>query len=103
MLVNFSSENVVNDFITQIKYGTYDDAKKYLSKNVKSINYIALRKLLNTELNINYLKSYYFDKENNIYSVLIINMNKQNDILHFYLIKEKDYISNLKIYKIEKE
>ncbi len=103
MLVSFNNESVVNDFIKEVRYGTYDDAKKYLSKSVKSIDYITLKKILSNELNINYLKSYYFSKNNNIHSVLIINMNKQNDILHFYLKKEKNYISNLKIYKIEKE
>ncbi len=103
MLINFSSENVVNDFIYEVACEQYDNAKKYLSKTVRGVDYGALKKILSEEFNINYLKSFYFNKKCNIHSVLIINMKKQNDILHFYLKTEKNDISNLKIYKIEKE
>ncbi len=103
MLVNFSLENVVDEFIYEVKYGTYERANNYLSNGVKSINYVALKKILSTELNINYLKPYYFKKNKKIHSILVINMNKQNEIVHFYLKEETDDISNLKIYKIEKE
>ncbi len=103
MLFSLSSENVVNDFILEVKQGTYDKAKKYLSNSVKGVDYISLKNILNNELNINYLKSFYFSKCSEIHSVLIINMNKQNNILHFYLKEEENDISKLKIYKIEKE
>ncbi len=103
MLANFKSENIVDEFIYEVKYGTFEKASTYLSNSVKTINYRTLKKILSTELNVNYLKPYYFKNNKNIHSILVINMNKQNDIVHFYLKEEKDDISNLKIYKIEKE
>lgn len=104
MSLEFYNENIIEDFIYEIKFGTNENANKYLSESI-SVNYFVLKNILctNCQLNINYLNSYYFDNSKNIKSVLIINMDKQNEILHFYLKKEKNYFSTYKIYKIEKE
>ncbi len=96
-------EYVIKDFLRELKYGTQENAKKYFTKKIKKANIDELKEILKEELNVSYLKCYYYNKEYIRQSILVINEYKQNEIVHFYLKREETDVSNYKIYKIEKE
>lgn len=105
----FKDEGVVQSFLDAVKKQPIDDAKIYLSKRFKAgslMDLNELKRLLDDYGRYKYLHNSVSaaDYENfRINSVLIMNNEYKNSILHLYLIKEPDKYGNWKIYGIERE
>lgn len=105
----FKDEGVVQNFLEAVKKQQIDDAKIYLSKRFKAgnlMNLDELKNLLDDYGKYKYLRNNVSatDYENfRINSILIMNNEYKNSILHLYLIKEPDKYGNWKIYGIERE
>lgn len=104
-----NDDGVVRRFLEAMKKERIDDAKIYLSKYLKAGDLMDLEEL--SRLFEGYGKYKYLrDNASNIGyenfrrdSVMIMDNEYRNSVLHLYLIKEPDKYSNWKIYGIERE
>lgn len=93
-----------DNFLNAITQKQYCEAEKYLSRTLrKDIDIKSLDDIFENERNYNKVVKVEFNKKNKKDSMLIINKNKNNDILHLYLTYEPDENSMWKIYDITKE
>ncbi len=95
---------IFDSFLTAINNQNYYEAKQYLSKDLR--NTYDIKKLystLKTEKNINSIIKLNFDNKHKKNSVLVINQNTRNNIIHMQLVYEPDENSMWKIFCITKE
>lgn len=93
-----------DNFLSAITQKKYYEAERYLSKTLRhSIDIKKLDNIFENERNYNKVIKLEFDNKYKKNSMLIINKNKKNDILHLHLTYEPDENSMWKIYEITKE
>lgn len=97
-------------FINAVTSNGLDDAKVYLSKNLKavgSLNFEELKEVFNENIEYKYLSKVRFsDLPENIVANSILVMNneiKMSSIIHVYMVKEPDMHGSWKICGIERE
>lgn len=102
--------DIVNLFIKAVANNGPDDAKVYLSKNLKavgSLDFEELKKVFNGNIAYKYLSKVRFSHlPENIVTNSILVMNnaiQKNSIIHVYMVKEPDMHGSWKICGIERE
>ncbi|MDR1067388.1 MAG: hypothetical protein LBL35_08180 [Clostridiales bacterium] len=101
------TDNTVKRFVEALSKSMFDDAKAYISKNfINDFNFDEMSLYFNSENNYKTLiKAEFSERPKNCVtnSILVLNDDSRNSILHVYLIKEPDGFGNWKICGIEKE
>jgi hypothetical protein len=101
------TDDTVKCFIDALSKSRLDDAKAYISKNfVKDFNLDEISRYINRENNYKTLiKAEFLETPRNCVtnSILVLNNDSCNSIIHVHLIKEPDGFGNWKICGIEKE
>lgn len=94
-------------FIEAVKDNNNDDARAYLSKSLGSdVDLELVKKIFKAEYSYKYLIEVAFNgsRGHKVKSVVLTDNDSHiKEIVHFYMIKEPDSLSNWKIYKIVKE
>ncbi len=93
-----------DNFLSAISRKKYYEAEKYLAKNLRyTFDVKKLDDVFENERNCNSVVKLDFDNKIKKNSLLVINKNKNNNIVHLHLTYEPDEISTWKIYEITKE
>ncbi len=101
---NKEHNKTFDNFLKALNSKNYYEAKKYLSKNLRSsLDIKKLNDSLSTEQNFNNIVKVNFDNKLKANSLLIINESAKNNILHMNLVFEPDENSAWKIFEITKE
>lgn len=94
-------------FIEAVKDNNNDDARAYLSKSLgNDVDLELVKKIFKADYSFKYLIEVAFNgsRGHKVKSVMLTdNDSRIKGIVHFYMIKEPDSLSNWKIYKIVKE
>ncbi len=95
---------IFDNFLSAITRKKYYEAEKYLAKSLRyTLDIKKLDDVFENEKNFNRVVKLDFEKNNKKNSLLIINKNKKNNIVHLHLTYEPDENSAWKIFAITKE
>ena len=102
-----NEDSTVKLFIDAVSGESPEEALAFISKSyVKHIDLLEIKNVLNHGLEYKYLVKAEIDKKNlnlKTNSVLIINKDTRNSVMHMHLVREPDVFGNWKIYGIERE